>query len=97
MHSAECVSLARPGGFAQMTEEDLSALPVLHPKRLAFTLHWLETECTAGTTTDTCKAAIQQCQRALTAMGVTSEVADFGSNLIKAAGSFSKLIRKRKS
>lgn len=80
-----------------MTEEDLTPLPPLHPRRLAQALDHLLHARTQLTDVDldTCRCALRQIQRTQQAIGFTGEVADLGTNLVKAAGSFSKLIRKR--
>lgn len=75
----------------------MADLPPLHPDRIVTSLaNLLEARSRiTDATLETCRVALYQIQRAHRAIGITSEVADLGTGLIKAAGAFSSLVRKR--
>ena len=86
-----------------MPEEDISTLPPLHPRRVAATMQAVEAHLADPTVhsvesvgMQTALAALKQVARAQAVIGITGDVADLGSGLLQAAGSFSKLLRKRK-
>lgn len=87
--------------------EDLSTLPPLHPTRVTNAIEALSHRADAASPAqydrpyelaclETAVAALKQIARTQKAIGITADVADMGSSLLQAAGSFTRLLRKRK-